>query len=103
MNDESGALNKFNELVGDVRKLRLTDKFIEFVQGARLIIHNEMCIRDRLIGLKGSSDPLGLSSTAVLAYDMDTNQVLYEKNADQMCIRDRTDPPQKNDCRYSNR
>jgi len=37
----------------------------------------------QLIGLKGSSDPLGLSSTAVLAYDMDTNQVLYEKNADQ--------------------
>lgn len=37
----------------------------------------------QLIGLKGSSDPLGLSSTAVLAYDMDTNQILYEKNADQ--------------------
>lgn len=26
VNDESGALNKFNELVGDVRKLRLTDQ-----------------------------------------------------------------------------
>lgn len=37
----------------------------------------------QLIGLKGSSDPLGLSSAAVLAYDMDTNQVLYEKNADK--------------------
>lgn len=39
----------------------------------------------QLIGLRGagSNDPLGLSSTAVLAYDMDTNQVLYEKNADQ--------------------
>ena len=37
----------------------------------------------QLIGLRGSSDPLGLSASAVLAYDMDTNRVLYEKNADR--------------------
>lgn len=37
----------------------------------------------QLIGLTGSHDPLGLSATAVLAYDMDTNRVLYEKNADR--------------------
>ncbi len=37
----------------------------------------------QLQGLRGSSDPLGLSTTAVLAYDMNTNEVLYEKNADE--------------------
>ena len=41
MNDESGALNKFNELVGDVRKLRLTDqKFIgDLVDADNLCLH----------------------------------------------------------------
>ena len=33
----------------------------------------------QLHGLRGSSDPLGLQTTAVLAYDMDSNEVLYEK------------------------
>lgn len=37
----------------------------------------------QLHGLRGSSDPLGLQTTAVLAYDMDSNEVLYEKNADE--------------------
>lgn len=37
----------------------------------------------QLQGLRGSSDPLGLQTTAVLAYDMDSNEVLYEKNADE--------------------
>lgn len=37
----------------------------------------------QLMGLRGSADPLGLSATAVLAYDMENNRVLYEKNADQ--------------------
>ena len=41
VNDESGALNKFNELVGDVRKLRLTDqKFIgDLVDADNLCLH----------------------------------------------------------------
>ncbi len=37
----------------------------------------------QLQGLRGSADPLGLATTAVLAYDMDSNNVLYEKNADE--------------------
>lgn len=37
----------------------------------------------QLHGLRGSSDPLGLQTTAVLAYDMNSNEVLYEKNADE--------------------
>lgn len=37
----------------------------------------------QLHGLRGSNDPLGLATTAVLAYDLNTNEVLYEKNADQ--------------------
>lgn len=36
----------------------------------------------QLMGLRGSSDPLALSTTAVLAYDMENDQILYEKNAD---------------------
>lgn len=37
----------------------------------------------QLKGLRGSDDPLALKTTAVLAYDMDTLKVLYEKNADE--------------------
>ncbi len=37
----------------------------------------------QLHGLRGSRDPLGLSASAVLAYDVNTNEVLYEKNADE--------------------
>ncbi len=37
----------------------------------------------QLMGLRGSNDPLGLKTTAVLAYDMDSNKVLYEKNAEE--------------------
>lgn len=36
----------------------------------------------QLMGLRGSSDPVALSTTAVLAYDMENDQILYEKNAD---------------------
>lgn len=32
---------------------------------------------------EGSKDPLSLSTGAVLAYDLDSEQVLYEKNADE--------------------